>query len=217
MPAPAHRVQSPGLEDFQTERYEVRAIADERPDYGVTSIVIVTYNQLGCTRACLDSIRFVTDEPYELIVVDNGSTDGTVEYLRSCPDVKLIENPDNRGFPAAANQGIRASNGAQVLLLNNDVLVTTGWLRRMLDALEGSGFSGQGSAEKSDARSQESEPGDNPKSKIQNPPSAWLVRSPTRQADIRKSPLATLTSPVSMASPGNMQRGTPRKRWKSNG
>jgi GT2 family glycosyltransferase/tetratricopeptide (TPR) repeat protein len=107
-----------------------------RWDQGLTSIVLVTFNQVDYTRQCLESIRFVTDEPYELIVVDNGSTDGTAEYLRAAPDVRLIENADNRGFPAAANQGIRASRGRQVLLLNNDTLATTGWLCRLLAALE---------------------------------------------------------------------------------
>jgi tetratricopeptide (TPR) repeat protein len=49
----------------------------------------------------------------------------------------LIANPDNRGFPAAVNQGLRVARGQQVLLLNNDTLVTTGWLRRLLDVLHG--------------------------------------------------------------------------------
>ncbi len=79
------------------------------PDFGLTSIVIVTHNQLEYTRQCLDSVRRLTDEPYELIVVDNGSTDGTVEYLRAMPGVRLIVNDGNRGFPAAANQGIAAA------------------------------------------------------------------------------------------------------------
>ena len=105
------------------------------PERGLTSIVIVTHNQLEYTRQCLDSIRRLTDEPYELIVVDNGSSDGTVEYLRSLPDVRLIVNETNRGFPAAANQGIARAGGSQILLLNNDVVVTTGWLCRLLRAL----------------------------------------------------------------------------------
>lgn len=102
---------------------------------GTTSIVIVTHNQLAFTRECLLSIRDRTDEPYELIVVDNGSTDGTVEYLQSLQDVHLIVNTENRGFPAAVNQGIQAASGEQVLLINNDCLVTTGWLRRLRMAL----------------------------------------------------------------------------------
>lgn len=105
------------------------------PDPGLTSIVIATFNQLVYTCQCLESIRLRTDEPYELIVVDNGSTDGTVEYLEACGDVRVIRNAENRGFPAAANQGIQASRGRQVLLLNNDVIVTTGWLCRLLAAM----------------------------------------------------------------------------------
>ena len=104
-------------------------------DGGLTSIVIVTHNQLGYTKSCVDSIRQFTDEPFELIFVDNGSTDGTPDYLQSLEDVRVILNPDNRGFPAAVNQGIAVAGGRQILLLNNDILVTTGWLRRMLAAL----------------------------------------------------------------------------------
>ncbi len=107
------------------------------PDFGTTSIVIVTCNQLEYTRQCLDSLERLTDETCELIVVDNGSSDGTVEYLRGMPRVRLIVNESNRGFPAAANQGIMASTGSQILLLNNDVVVTTSWLYRLLRALHG--------------------------------------------------------------------------------
>lgn len=106
-----------------------------RPRRFLTSIVIVTHNQLHHTRACLESIRARTDEPIEIVVVDNASTDGTLDFLEARGDVRLISNGKNRGFPAAANQGIRAARGEQVLLLNNDTIVTTGWLARMLDAL----------------------------------------------------------------------------------
>src|SRR5262249_9418047 len=108
-------------------------------EYGLTSIVILTHNQLPFTRACIDSIRLLTDEAYELVFVDNGSTDGTPEYLKalSASDdrVTVILNSDNRGFPAGCNQGIKASRGTQVLLLNNDTVATTGWLARMLRTL----------------------------------------------------------------------------------
>jgi SAM-dependent methyltransferase len=122
-------------DEFYTHQFLIRAQPIERPDHGRTSIVILTYDQVEYTRQCLDSIRLVTDEPYELIVVDNGSTDGTVEFLRSFPDLRLIVNQTNRGFPAAVNQGMAIATGNQVLLLNNDVVVTTGWLHRMLRAL----------------------------------------------------------------------------------
>jgi GT2 family glycosyltransferase/tetratricopeptide (TPR) repeat protein len=101
-----------------------------------TSVVILTHNQLDFTRRCLDSIRACTQEPHELIIVDNASSDGTVEYLRQQENILLIENPTNRGFPAGCNQGIKASTGERILLLNNDVVVTRGWLRRMVRTLE---------------------------------------------------------------------------------
>jgi hypothetical protein len=113
-------------DEFYTYQFLVRAKPLPAPDYGLTSIVIVTYNEIAFTRQCLDSIRLLTDEPFEIIVVDNGSTDGSVEYLRAMADVRLIENDSNRGFPAAANQGIAIAAGKNVLLLNNDVVVTTG-------------------------------------------------------------------------------------------
>jgi len=105
-------------------------------EFPLTSIVVVTHNELAYTKACLESVRELTDEPYELIVVDNGSTDGTPEYLAGCSDVRLIAHAENRGFPVAVNQGLKQAAGSQIVLLNNDVVVTTGWLRRLLIALE---------------------------------------------------------------------------------
>eukprot|EP00913_Durusdinium_trenchii_P013432 g12613.t1 len=113
----------------------VSPVPDTVAPFGLTSIVIVTHNQLRHTRACVDSIRHVTDEPVELIFVDNGSTDGTVDYLNSISGATVITNAVNRGFPAGANQGLQVACGDSLLLLNNDTIVTTGWLKRMLIAL----------------------------------------------------------------------------------
>jgi GT2 family glycosyltransferase/tetratricopeptide (TPR) repeat protein len=124
-------------EEFHARGFLVEATAPAVPDAGLTSIIIVTLNQLEYTRQCVESVRRLTDEPYELIFVDNGSADGTIAYLESIAGAKLIRNAENRGFPAAVNQGIAAAAGAQVLLLNNDTIVTTGWLRRLLAALCG--------------------------------------------------------------------------------
>jgi GT2 family glycosyltransferase/tetratricopeptide (TPR) repeat protein/2-polyprenyl-3-methyl-5-hydroxy-6-metoxy-1,4-benzoquinol methylase len=121
--------------EFYAYQYLVRARSEPAPDFGLTSIVIVTHNQLEYTRQCLDSIRLLTDEPYELILVDNASSDGTAEYVSSLDGVRLIPNETNRGFPAAANQGIALAAGSQVLLLNNDTIVTTSWMSRLLRAL----------------------------------------------------------------------------------
>lgn len=113
----------------------VRAATD-RAAPPLTSIILVTHNQAAYTRQCLDSIAAHTPQPHELIVVDNQSTDGTLAYLRSVADLRVIENDSNCGFPAAANQGINASRGQRILLLNNDVVVTPGWLERLSAALE---------------------------------------------------------------------------------
>lgn len=122
-------------EEFYAYQYLVKAVPTVSHDFGLTSIIILTHNQLPYTRECLDSIRLRTDDRFELIVVDNASTDGTVEYLRSLPDITLVENASNRGFAAACNQGLAIAQGRQILLLNNDTVVTTGWLKRLLDVL----------------------------------------------------------------------------------
>ena len=121
--------------EFFAYQYLVQANKTSRTEYPLTSIIIVTYNQLAYTRQCIDSIRMRTDDPYEIIFVDNGSTDGTPEYLRSLAGARVICNSQNRGFPAAVNQGLEIATGQQILLLNNDVIVTTGWLRRLLETL----------------------------------------------------------------------------------
>ncbi|WP_052675737.1 glycosyltransferase family 2 protein [Paenibacillus sp. IHBB 10380] len=100
-----------------------------------TSIVILTYNQLHMTIHCLESIRRNTPEDYEIIVIDNGSTDETVTYMKTQTDVILHENTENLGFGKGCNQGIECASGDQILFLNNDTIVTKHWLENMLDAL----------------------------------------------------------------------------------
>ncbi|MBD8496969.1 glycosyltransferase [Paenibacillus arenosi] len=105
---------------------------------GKTSIIILTLNQFHHTVLCLESIRKYTSEPYELIVVDNGSTDLTVLYLKQQPDVTLICNGHNKGFAAGCNQGLAIATGDNILFLNNDTVVTPNWLTHLLDALHAS-------------------------------------------------------------------------------
>ncbi len=101
-----------------------------------TSIVILTRNELEYTRQCIEGIAQTTPEPHELVLVDNGSTDGTVEYLRSIPGAIVIENGRNLGFGGGCNVGIAASSGERILLLNNDVVPTSGWLAELHAALD---------------------------------------------------------------------------------
>jgi GT2 family glycosyltransferase/Flp pilus assembly protein TadD len=109
----------------------------------LTSIVILTFNQIDYTKKCIESVFKHTKEHFELIVVDNGSSDGTLEYLQSelrdhRPEIriKILRNKHNLGFAAGNNQGIAAAKGDYVLLLNNDVVVTRGWLQRLLACVE---------------------------------------------------------------------------------
>ncbi len=108
------------------------------------SIVLVTYDNRELTRLCLDSLDRATAYPdYEVIVVDNGSTDGTVTLLRDFAArdgrLRLILNPHNAGFAAATNQGIRAATGEYVVMLNDDTVVSTHWLARLLAPLAAAG------------------------------------------------------------------------------
>ena len=93
------------------------------------SIIVITYNKLDYSKLCIDSIRKYTAQgTYEIIVIDNGSTDGTIAWLQEQSDLRVILNSVNVGFPAACNQGIIAAGGNDIMLLNNDTIVTPGWL-----------------------------------------------------------------------------------------
>lgn len=100
-----------------------------------TSIIILTHNQLIITQQCLESIRKHTQENYELILVDNGSTDGTFEYLQNQADIRTVCNPANLGFAKGCNQGLEIATGDSMLFLNNDTVVTENWLGNMLRLL----------------------------------------------------------------------------------
>lgn len=100
---------------------------------GKTSIVILTYNNLKESQLCLNSIRqYTSPDDYELIVVDNHSTDGTAEWLEEQKDIKVIFNSRNEGFPKGCNQGIAVAQPENdILLLNNDTIVTQQWLQNL--------------------------------------------------------------------------------------
>lgn len=136
---PEDRVTIEGLLERFKEQY---AIFVEK-----VSIVILSYDLLEYTKVCIESIRRTTPESArEIVVVDNGSKDGSVEWLREQKDILLVENKENMGFPGGCNQGIRASSkSSDIFLLNNDTILPENalfWLRMGLYHSEENGAAG---------------------------------------------------------------------------
>jgi GT2 family glycosyltransferase/tetratricopeptide (TPR) repeat protein len=108
----------------------------EAPPVGddLASSLILCCNEVEYTRQCLESVLRHTRPPYELVLVDNGSADDTPAYLeevRTRPGpvrVEVIRNASNVGFPAGCNQALARARGEYLVLLNNDTVVTAGWL-----------------------------------------------------------------------------------------
>jgi GT2 family glycosyltransferase/glycosyltransferase involved in cell wall biosynthesis len=123
-------------ENTWQKRYETLA-PSVRSIFPKASIIIVTFNNLTLNRLCLDSIYARTAWPnFEVIVVDNNSTDGTPTYLKEAetifPNLKVILNESNLGFAAGNNIGLRQATGDYLVLLNNDTVVTRGWLSNLI-------------------------------------------------------------------------------------
>ena len=97
------------------------------------SVVIPNWNRQALLRACLQSLAAQTLLDFEVIVVDNGSTDGSPEMiLAEFAGTVLIRNAENRGFCAAVNQGIRQARGTYIALLNNDAEADSRWLEELV-------------------------------------------------------------------------------------
>lgn len=121
---------------------------------GLISVITLTHNKLACTRRCLPSLLQSSCRSWELIVVENGSTDGTREWLsgfqreaeRAGVKVTVLANPANVGCSTARNQAIAASAGERIVFVDNDVaLRSRNWLEKLgqaLDADPGAGIVG---------------------------------------------------------------------------
>jgi len=105
------------------------------------SIVMPVCNMLGFTKLCIDYIRKNTIVPYELVIVDNGSTDGTQEYFKELSkelEVRYLRNEINLGPIIAINQGIKASKYEYICQIHNDVVIfEKGWLKKIVSIMEG--------------------------------------------------------------------------------
>ena len=95
----------------------------------LVSIIVVNWNGGQILQRCLESIRLLTYPNYELIIVDNGSSDGTQKLAQ-------IRNTQNQGFSQANNQGVAHAKGKYILLLNNDTIVSSGCLSILVDRIE---------------------------------------------------------------------------------
>ena len=100
------------------------------------SVIVLSWNGMGDLRECLDAVRSQEFIDFEIIVVDNGSTDGSADFVAShYPDVRLIRNERNLGFAAGNNQGLRVGTGDVLVLLNQDTAVQAGWLKALVKAV----------------------------------------------------------------------------------
>lgn len=146
--APADAAQRARRRAFalgQTWSYRAQALRQsvETVQWPSVSVVVLTYNNWAYTKACLQSLFTRTQYPgnWEVVVADNASTDETVDRLKEWaeeePRMKLVLNSSNLGFSAGNNTGLAAATGDYLVLLNNDTVVTDGWLLTMLRHFQG--------------------------------------------------------------------------------
>ncbi len=99
-----------------------------------TTIIIPNYNGLHFMEQCFESLKKQTVKDFKVLVVDNGSSDGSVEWLKE-HKIPSIFLPENTGFPGAVNTGIRAADTPYVILLNNDTVVAPGYVEALEEAI----------------------------------------------------------------------------------
>ncbi len=107
----------------------------------LVSIIIPVFNKMEYTKNCISTLYQVTPSNlFELIIVNNGSTDGTKEFLedfvKDHPNLKIINNKENFGFAKACNQGAQLAKGEYLLFLNNDIIPLANWLEEMLNIIK---------------------------------------------------------------------------------
>lgn len=110
------------------------SLAFAAPGEPLVSVIVPVFNQIDYTVRCLASIhRHPPEASYELIVVDDASSDATKRLLGAIPGLRYIRNPENLGFLGTANRGAAQARGRYLLFLNNDTQVLPGWLDRLLE------------------------------------------------------------------------------------
>jgi GT2 family glycosyltransferase len=105
----------------------------------VISIITAVYNQLAVNKLFVEALTRYTYHPYELIIVDNGSTDGSAEFFEEQGAI-VIRNGANYSYPRCQNQGIAAARFDYLAFLNNDIIVSPEWDRRLIESMEHHGL-----------------------------------------------------------------------------
>ncbi len=127
-------IRPPAIGNEETERAS-SADGQRRPP---VSVIVPNYNGMAHLPACLAALRAQAYAPLETIVVDNGSTDGSIEFIRRAfPEVQVLALARNGVFVGAVNAGIRAARGEIIALLNNDTEAEPTWLDELVCALRG--------------------------------------------------------------------------------
>src|SRR5471032_1678624 len=103
------------------------------------SIITAIHNQLAVNKIFLGYLQRYTRLPYELIIIDNGSSDGSREFFEAA-GAKVIRNDGNYSYPYCQNQGIRAARYDVFAFLNNDIIVSPNWDERMIAVMERNGL-----------------------------------------------------------------------------
>jgi GT2 family glycosyltransferase len=127
---------------YKSNRHEflqlgkIKPVFMSEPDNLDVTITIPVFNQIHYTTQCLESLNRASIADEQIIVVDNGSTDGTEEFLAARPQIRVIHNPKNLGCGAAWTQGAQASTSTWTVVMNNDVLVPPGCLEGLVEFAE---------------------------------------------------------------------------------
>jgi len=102
------------------------------PKTPLVSIVVLNWNGIDNTKRCLESLRKLDYPSLEIIIVDNGSTDGSKKYFPTLKNIRFIDLPKNTGFTGGHIEGYKVSRGKFIALLNNDLVVDPGWLTEIM-------------------------------------------------------------------------------------
>jgi hypothetical protein len=123
------------MNDFFSQNNRSKGLM-KKSNFSLCSIIVLNYNSKLYLKKCLDSFVKQTYPNFEVIVVDNASTDGSLKILKSFPKVRLIKNKSNLGFAGGNNVGIKKSKGEYVAIIDSDTIADKNWLSELVRVAE---------------------------------------------------------------------------------